>query len=96
MQRCVSMKGVRMTLQEAKLCGDLTIRACDDLACSMNGVSKKPNKREMFLTNAMTMVKSSAFNEALLVRRATKRSITAIQARDKHIAYDAMMLGTRS
>ena len=34
MQRCVSMKAVRMTLQEGKLCGDLTIRACDDLACS--------------------------------------------------------------
>ncbi len=48
------------------------------------------------LTNAMNMVISSACNEARLIRRATKRSTTAIQARDRHIAYDAMISGDRS
>lgn len=32
--RCVSVKVVRMTLQGYKLCMDLTIRACNNLACS--------------------------------------------------------------
>lgn len=34
MHRCVLMEGVKMTLQEGRLYGNLTIRACDDLACS--------------------------------------------------------------
>ena len=31
---CVSVKIVRMTLRGDKLCMDLSIRACNDLACS--------------------------------------------------------------
>lgn len=58
--------------------------------------SKMSKRRNLVLTNAINMVKSSACNEALLVRRATKRSTTAMQARDRHIAYDAMMSGARS
>lgn len=34
MHRCVLMEGVKMTLQEGRLYGNLTVRACDDLACS--------------------------------------------------------------
>ncbi len=85
---------------------DLTIRACDDLACSEELHPKHisvfvrhleyASKHKPNLTNAMTMVISSACNEALLIRRATKRSTTAIQARDRHIAYDAMISGDRS
>lgn len=50
----------------------------------------------MLLINTVAMVKSPAFNVTLLVRRATKRGTTAIQARDRHVAYHAMIFGARS
>lgn len=86
--RCVSTNIVRINLRREKLRVDLTVGACDDLACSED---LDPDDRSVYttclenfkqgnliLTNAIDMVRSSARNEALLVLRATKRSTTAM------------------
>ena len=75
---------VRIDVKVVKLSVDLTIGACDGLACNeelypncCQYSSETSNQRTMILVNVMDIVRSPACSEALLILRAMKRSTTA-------------------